>query len=342
VDGQGVLAKGTVELDNDGDLVTANFPVFATSDGDKASVKADRAADGALRVVMRGEVYDGRNFIKAAMAGPADPKVKAKHPDLDLDIKLGVVAGNLGETIRGLDWRMSRRHGRVRTFSLNARIGRDTPLIGEMRTRVSNSKPVLYFETNDAGALFRFTDMYQRMNGGRMWIGMDPPSQDGSVQEGVINVSSFSIRGENTLDRVVSNAPNGIQNNTIEFSQARAEFTRAPGRMTVKEGVLRGPMIGATVEGSIDYVRDQVAMRGTLVPLYGLNNMFGQIPIVGMFLGGGSNEGMFGITYEVGGTTSNPRPVVNPISAIAPGVLRKFFEFRDVSDHDRAFADPNR
>ena len=48
IDGQGVLAKGTVELDSDGELQSANFPVFATSDGDKASVRADRGADGAL------------------------------------------------------------------------------------------------------------------------------------------------------------------------------------------------------------------------------------------------------------------------------------------------------
>ena len=93
--------------------------------------------------------------------------------------------------------------------------------------------------------------------------------------------------GEGTLDKVVSTAPNAAQSNNIEFSQARADFIRAPGRMTVKDGVLRGPIIGATVEGSIDYLRDQVSMRGTLVPLYGLNNMFGQIPIVGLFLGGG-------------------------------------------------------
>jgi hypothetical protein len=68
--------------------------------------------------------------------------------------------------------------------------------------------------------------------------------------------------------------------------------------------------------------------------------MFGQIPIVGLFLGGGSKEGIFGITYEVTGSTGNPRPVVNPISAIAPGVLRKFFEFRDTST-ESTFADPN-
>ena len=48
VDGQGMLAKGSLELDGSGDLVSANFPVFATSDGDKVTLKADRGADGAL------------------------------------------------------------------------------------------------------------------------------------------------------------------------------------------------------------------------------------------------------------------------------------------------------
>ena len=43
-------------------------------------------------------------------------------------------------------------------------------------------------------------------------------------------------------------------------------------------------------------------MSGTFVPMYGLNNMFGQIPVLGLFLGGGSNEGLIGVTYEVVGT----------------------------------------
>jgi hypothetical protein len=343
LDGPGVLAKGSIELDANGDVQSVNLPVLATSDGDKASIKADRGSDGALRVVMRGDVYDGRNFVKAAMAGPSDPKVKTRYPDLDLDIKLGVVAGHYGEAIRGLDLRMSRRAGRVRTFALNAKIGRDTALIGDMRTRVANGRPVVYFETNDAGALFRFADVYQRMIGGKLWVGMDPPTQDSSPQEGIINVSNFAVRGEGALDQVVSNNPPTARSNAIEFSQARADFTRTPGRMAIRDGVLRGPIIGATMEGNIDYARDQVGVRGTLVPLYGVNNMFGQIPIVGLFLGGGSNEGIFGITYEVTGSTGNPQPKVNPISAIAPGLLRKlFFEFRDVSDRDRAFAEPQR
>jgi hypothetical protein len=58
-----VLAKGTIDLDSSGEVQVANFPVFATSDGDKVTVKADRGADGALRVQVRGDVYDGRNFL---------------------------------------------------------------------------------------------------------------------------------------------------------------------------------------------------------------------------------------------------------------------------------------
>ena len=78
-------------------------------------------------------------------------------------------------------------------------------------------------------------------------------------------------------------------------------------------------MIGATIEGNIDTVANQVRMSGTFVPMYGLNNMFGQIPVLGLFLGNGNNEGLIGVTYEVVGTPSAPVLRVNPISAIFPG-----------------------
>jgi hypothetical protein len=91
--------------------------------------------------------------------------------------------------------------------------------------------------------------------------------------------------------------------------------------------VVKGPMIGGTIEGIINYPANQVRMSGTFVPMYGLNNMFGQLPVLGLFLGGGSNEGLIGVTYELVGTPGVPELRVNPISAMAPGVFRKIFEF---------------
>jgi hypothetical protein len=273
---------------------------------------------------MRGDIYDGRNFVKSSMSGATADKNKPKQVDLDLDVKLGTVAGHNGETLRGLDLKMSRRGGHIRTFAMASKIGRDTPLNGDLRVRSRDSHQVIFFETDDAGALFRFTDMYPRMYGGQMWVAMDPPTQEQTPQIGTLFIRRFAVRGEPALEKVVSGAPNAAGTVGVDFSEMRADFTRFPGKMSVRDGVVRGPLVGATVEGNIDYSRDEVHLRGTFVPFYGLNNMFGQIPIVGLFLGGGNKEGLLGITYEAVGPPSAPRITVNPVSAIAPGLLRKF------------------
>ncbi len=323
IGGSGANVKGTVELDNNGDILSANLPIFALSGGDKVALKADRGSDNVLRVSMRGDVYDGRNFVKSSLAGEPPDQTKNKQTDLDLDIKLGTVAGHNGETLRGLDLRLSRRGGQIRSFTMKSLIGRDTPFDGELRLRASDSHQVLYFETSDAGALFRFTDMYPRMFGGQMWVAMDPPTQEQRPQVGTLSIRNFVVRGEPTLDRVVSGAP-GQPRGSVQFTEMHADFTRSAGKMWIRDGVVRGPAVGATVEGQIDYIKNDAHLRGTFVPFYGLNNMFGQIPVVGMFLGGGSNEGLLGITYEATGAPRAPRITVNPVSAIAPGLLRKF------------------
>ena len=116
--------------------------------------------------------------------------------------------GRNGETLRGLDLKLARRGGRIRNFLLNAKIGSDSPLNGDLRLRARDGHQVMYIETDDAGALFRFTDMYPHMQGGRMWVAMDPPSQDPTPQQGTLFIRNFMVRNEPGLERIVSGAPN--------------------------------------------------------------------------------------------------------------------------------------
>jgi hypothetical protein len=297
---------------------------------------------------MRGDVYDGRGFVRGAFNGPTSEKTKAPARDLDLDIKVGAIAGHHGEALRGLDLRMARRAGQIRSFNMNAKLGRDSTLIGDLRG-YANGRQVIYLETNDAGALFRFTDTYPKIFGGQMWVVIDPPNGESQSQDGLLNISNFSVRGEPALERVANTgASSGWNNNPgpqapsaagVAFSRMRVEFTRVPGKLSLREGVVWGPSIGATIEGQLDYAHDDVRMRGTFVPAYALNNMFARLPIVGMFMGG-QNEGLLGVTYEVAGPPHAPVLRVNPISAVAPGFLRKLFEFR--STDDRAATSPSR
>jgi hypothetical protein len=322
IEGAGGGVKGVVDLDGSGEVQSANFPSYGFSDGDRASLKIDRLSDGSLRAVMRGDAYDGRGFLKT-MAAP--PRTAAKRPpaDVDLDMKLGAVLGHNGEALRSVELKMSRRNGEIRSLGLMAKLGRNGTLTGELRGR-AGARQVVQLESSDAGALFRFSDVYSRMNGGQMTTVMDAPISANPVQLGTVSVRNFAVHDESQLERAAGNqAP---RNNNMAFSGLKVDFTRSPGRIALRDGVVRGPVLGGTIDGIIDYADDEVHLRGTLIPLYGANNLLGQLPIVGLFLGG-EKEGLVGVTYEVVGKPAGPVLHVNPLSALAPGLLRKVFEF---------------
>jgi hypothetical protein len=65
-------------------------------------------------------------------------------------------------------------------------------------------------------------------------------------------------------------------------------------------------------------------MRGTLVPLYGPNNLPASCSSACSWREGGARRH----TYEVVGRPGNPVPHINPISALAPGLLRGFSNSR--------------
>src|SRR4029079_3643630 len=82
VDGGGVSIKGAIEVDQNGDLLNANFPTYSPSEGDKTSLRADRGTDGVLKVTMRGDVFDGRGFLKSTVFGrESDTRSKTKSVD---------------------------------------------------------------------------------------------------------------------------------------------------------------------------------------------------------------------------------------------------------------------
>jgi hypothetical protein len=342
IEGPGVSIKGSLEVDQNGDLLNANFPTYAPSEGDKTSLKAERGADGVVKVTMRGDVFDGRSFLKSAMSGSSkdDGKNKIKNIDFDVDLKLGAVAGANGEALRSVDLKMSRRNGVIKAFNLNGKVGRDTPVTAEMRGRgQGQGRDLVVLQTADAGAFLRFTDTYSKVVGGQLMLAMEPPTQDAS-KEGLLTISNFTVRGEGALDRAAAGGPPGTPSG-ISFSALRAEFTRQSGLITVREGVVKGPSLGLTIEGNIDFNTNQVRMSGTIIPMYGLNNMFGQVPLLGLFIGGGSNEGLIGVTYEVVGSPGVPVLRVNPISALLPGVTRKIMEFNTGKPNNQIELPPN-
>jgi hypothetical protein len=167
--------------------------------------------------------------------------------------------------------------------------------------RTTGGRDVVHLETRDAGALLRFADLYRHSFGGWMWMTMAPPSADPAPLEGTLNVRNFVIRDEPALQRLgtPASSPGANANGTasgIEFSHLGIGFTRTPERLILRDGVVRGSSLVATIDGAIDYAGNDMRLWGAFVPLSGLNTTFGQLPVIGLLQGGGNNQGVPAVT----------------------------------------------
>ncbi len=339
VESRGLLVRGSVTFDDKGGLVSGVFPAYNLSDGDRMAIRVERAGNG-HRVVGRGEMIDARHLIKSLsdppQPGPSGASAAAPATgELELDVKANAVVGSNGEVIRQFEMRMSRQGQTIRSLSAGGRVGRDASFAMEQRGQGAAQR--ITVSSGDAGSLLRFLDLYRSLQGGNLALIMTPPQPNGVIRQGAVEITDFRIRGDQAISGMVQAAGTGPNaprqaaqqpNDAFAFSRLRANFARNASKVTVSDGLLWGAAIGATVEGEFDSGRNRLLLRGTYVPAYALNNIFARIPVLGFFLGGAPDEGVFGITYQIAGPVTAPQLTINPLSAVTPGFLRKMFEFR--------------
>ncbi len=81
----------------------------------------------------------------------------------------------------------------------------------------------------------------------------------------------------------------------ISLEKMNVPFSSKNNVISVHGAIARGRAIGATADGYIDRPKNQVALKGSLVPAYGLNSVLGNIPLLGDVLVSKKGEGIFGV-----------------------------------------------
>ena len=94
-------------------------------------------------------------------------------------------------------------------------------------------------------------------------------------------------------------------------------------------------------EGTVDESSDEIDLVGVISPAYALTGALDSIPLIGDILSGGKGEGILAMTFKVKGSLDEPDFSVNPLSLLAPGILRKFFSGRG-GDPDEDFIEGRR
>ncbi len=123
---------------------------------------------------------------------------------------------------------------------------------------------------------------------------------------------------------------NLLQGQGIAIDKVEIPFSSRNGVISIHDATASGPTIGATADGYVDRPQNVVALKGSLVPVVGVNfnKVLGAIPLVGNILVSKKGEGIFGVTYSVKGNADQPSVSVNPLSMLTPGIFRRIFQGR--------------
>lgn len=188
----------------------------------------------------------------------------------------------------------------------------------------------LEVRSDDAGALIEALDLGQRIKGGTLFLSTKLLSQDPVIADGRFEITEFVLQDAPLLARMLTLASlTGIGNllggEGIKVDHLILPFTNADQNLTISDGLLRGSQLGLTVKGDVHRGDDTIDLAGTIIPVYTLNRLIGQVPVIGRILTGVNGRGAFAATYSLEGALADPTVYVNPLSILTPGLIRDLF-----------------
>jgi len=326
-----VRLAGALEISPGGALRSADFSTFRISPGDNARLALAPRQDG-LSVTVRGTQLDIKpvlqRFFNLGGATDAGASEELQDQVLVVDAELERALGFFGTTAYNLDLALTLRGDDLRRANLTAQMGGSS--VVSVTTNSTNDGRTVTFASNDVGTVLRFTGVYPRLLGGNGTMSVNIPTESGA-NVGYFVLSDFAVFGEENLSQIIGTHSESQQiaaASQVSFDQAQGAFVQYEDVIEVTEISLFGDTVGGTLRGNIFTGAGQYDLAGTYVPLFGLNNAFAQIPILGPIFGGREGEGLLGVTFAVRGPLNDPEVLINPVSILAPGVFRGLFEFR--------------
>ncbi len=282
-----------------------------------------RRAEGGWRADIHAARVDARHLIKDAMSGA--PLLSA--PPLAVDARIDRLVFGPQRELRHVTASLLRTGGIWQTGRIEGRYadGHGMSLqFGEEDGRR------LIFKSDDFGAALQLLDIADGVVGGQLSI-------DGQIAEVAgkrtlrahLEGQNYTLARAPVMARILAlpsltGVASMLAGTGLPFATLRGDFSYSGSRLTFERLLGFGEALGVTAEGWVDLDQDRLELQGTVAPAYALNSLFGNVPIIGPLLGGGS-QGLFAANYRLSGASADPQVTVNPLGALAPGILRQLF-----------------
>ena len=341
IKGQDLSIKGSMLLaPKRQGLRAASFTEMRLSDVNRFAANV-KLTDNVMDVQVTGDSFDARPLIRDLFGGQnrdeasqAAAEAKANSGrTVKVNLTVGRVYANLGEIITSVSGSLVSQSSHLTQAEINGTflsgqpiVFRVTPVEGGREMRING---------RDGGAAIRAANLYSKVAGGQIEFYALLNSDGTSVRKGKLVLRDFEVRNEAALAELDAggkpkrDAPrkDGPRRDALRFKKLNLPFTSENRFICIGEALVRGPELGASAAGLIRKSDGAIDIAGTITPAYALNAALGDIPLLGDIITGGKGQGIIGVTFAMGGTVDKPEFQMNPVSAVAPGFLRKFFEY---------------
>lgn len=335
VSGTGVAIEGEIERGANGELTSALFPKVVLGPNHDFRLRY-QIEETVPQLTIDGERVDASGFFKGLEGGPPSPPVDSEQTTpLVLNVNVKELVLRQGVRLRNAALELTRGTAGIEAFRFDA-TGAAGPVHAHFAPASGGAKQ-LVATTGDAGEVLRGTLGFESLIGGTLTIeGSAQGSLGAGPVSGLATLRNFKVMNQPFLARLFAagsftGLTDLLSGSGITFTKLLVPFQRSKTMWRFDEARASSPSIGVTADGVIDRTSDQANITGTLVPLYGLNSMLEDVPLLGDILSGRKGEGILGVTYAVRGKTDDLTIAVNPLSAVAPGILRRLFEFGDAT-----------
>jgi hypothetical protein len=194
--------------------------------------------------------------------------------------------------------------------------------------RPSGNRRDLEVTAGNAGEFCHLFEVLSDVRDGRLRVIAHADREAPAYElRGQIEVQDFAVVNAPFLARLlnalsITGALELLGGEGLIFSRLNGNFIWGNREIILDNLRMSGGALGLTVGGSLDLAASQMALHGTIVPIYEVNALLGHIPLLGDVLSGGEGEGILAATYDMTGSLAAPEISVNPLALLAPGILR--------------------
>lgn len=348
--GDNIAVDGWLTVNEQREVSAFSFPNFSANVVTRLQVDGRVDAKRIWKINAKGSTFDAKDVFRSliALGNTTETAIKARHPaaGMDLTAEIDTVIGHDDVSLRNYRLKVSERGDDIVFLEGQGILDGGQSLTVQIDAKGPRR---LYAETADAGQAFKLVGFYPNMQGGRLRLEVDLEGRGAAEKSGTLWIDDFRVLGDPIVSEVYSSAESNSSANTpaagrrrkverqvFEFTRMKAPFSIGHGQFVLEDSYVRGPLLGASIRGKVDYNTRHLNLGGTYVPLQGINSAFCEIPLFGPIVSGFDCQGVFGITYAIQGAMASPQVLVNPLSMFTPGILRTIMEMTSANPQVQA------